>query len=96
MRKWFVKGVEDPFGRYHQFAMAIGLSLAEFEEEALIKGEQFAAKGLKTWTWYMTHLERRFPENYGQRRKVEVQHDATGVLEQRLHELNAGGRTTGD
>jgi hypothetical protein len=96
LREWFRKGVEDPFDKHHDFAMAMGLALADFEEASLKDGAKFAAEGLKTWTWYMTHLERRFPEHYGQRRKLDVQHEAVGALETRLHELNAGERTTGD
>ena len=46
---------------------------AEFEEERLAK----IGEGGKEWKAYAWHLERRYPDRYGSRQRVEMEHSGS-------------------
>jgi hypothetical protein len=97
LTRWIDRGLDDPASPYHQFALDFAAVVAEWEESQLEKGEALAQDNKATWTWYMTHLERRMQRAYGKLQKVDVRHSTDGELEKRLHELNqARGRATDD
>jgi hypothetical protein len=97
LTRWIDRGLDDPASPYHEFALDFAAVVAEWEEAQLEKGERLAQDNKATWTWYMTHLERRMQRAYGKLQKVDVRHSATGELERRIFELNQGStRATGD
>jgi hypothetical protein len=87
---WLEKSLDDPESPYHRLALRFARAVADWEEEALAKGEQLATEGSASWTYHMTHLERRLQNAYGKTQKLDVSHSASGELEKRLHELNRG------
>lgn len=86
---------EDPDDPLHEFAFDVGEQCAEWERETLEAGRALADAGKNSWTFYMTHLERRLPHAYGRQQKVTMEHTGAGDLEKRLRQLG-GDRTTGD
>jgi hypothetical protein len=88
LTRWIDRGLDDPASPYHEFALDFAAVVAEWEEAQLEKGERLAQDNKATWTWYMTHLERRMQRAYGKLQKVDLRHSANGVLEKRLIELN--------
>jgi transposase-like protein len=95
--RWIDRGLDDPDSPYHEFALDFAAVVAEWEESQLDKGERLAQDNKATWTWYMTHLERRMQRAYGKLQKLDVRHSATGEFEKRIFELNQDStRATGD
>ena len=91
-RAWMKRGEEEPYGIYRDFYNAVKKAEAEAEEK-LIKILNDAAPG--DWRAALAMLERRWPERWAKREKLDVEGEtefvvrwATGDKQDELEQQN--------
>ncbi len=78
--RWMARGEREQRGEFWQFCQAIKKALAEFEVRTVTLVQQAAPAD---WRAAMTLLERRFPDRWGRRDRV----DHTHRLEEQVERL---------
>ena len=73
--KWLKRGKKDSSGPYREFSDAVGKALAEAELRDILRIDKAAES---QWTAAAWRLERRFPERWARREKIEA--DLTGSV----------------
>lgn len=74
-RRWMLQGERDSHGRFCEFCQAIKRAEAEAAVRWLARIEQAANDG--AWQAAAWKLERRYPEQWGRRDRMEVKHAGT-------------------
>ena len=80
--RWLQRGQDEDSGIYHEFAQAVQRAESEAEVCAVAILQRHMADN---WRAAVTFLERKFPERWGRRARIEVEIDPRKALAELLN-----------